>query len=254
MTREPSGGVQSVGRAFLLLETLKDHGGQAGLSELAAASSLSLPTIHRLLRTLVELGYVRQLPSRRYSLGPALIPLGEQTTRLLGTWALPVLERLEQAAHETANLALLDGDMVVYVAQVPSRHQMRMFTEVGRRVLPHSTGVGKALLAGLPTDQVIGIVRRTGMPRFTANTIGDEEQLLADLAEIRERGYSIDEGEQEVGVRCFAIAIPGAVTPSAVSVSGPSARITLESAEWMLPALRTAALELADALRTPHRG
>ncbi|SCF75695.1 IclR family transcriptional regulator, acetate operon repressor, partial [Streptomyces sp. Ncost-T6T-2b] len=145
-----SGGVQSLERAFDLLERMADAGGEVGLSELSASSGLPLPTIHRLMRTLVVCGYVRQQPNRRYALGPRLIRLGESASRLLGTWARPYLSRLVEETGETANMALLDGDEIVYVAQVPSKHSMRMFTEVGRRVLPHSTGVGKALLARHP--------------------------------------------------------------------------------------------------------
>lgn len=245
---DSSGGVQSVTRAFGLLETLGDLGGEAGISELASASGLAVPTIHRLVRTLVSLGYVRQLASRRYALGPGLVRLGDQAGRLLATWARPALERLEQSSQETANFAILDGDMVVYVAQVPSRHQMRMFTEVGRRVHPHSTGVGKALLAQLPDDRVLDIVRRTGMPRYTSTTITSEDALLAELAAVRDRGYSIDEGEQEVGVRCFAMAVPGVPTPSAVSVSGPDARVTVGSADAVVPALSEAARALRASL------
>ncbi|WP_278235812.1 IclR family transcriptional regulator [Isoptericola sp. AK164] len=246
-SRQP-GNVQSVARAFGLLEVLGERGGQAGLSELAEATGLAMPTMHRLLRTLVQLGYVRQLPSRRYSLGPGLIRLGDRATRLLGTWARPALVELEEATRETTNLALLDGDRAVYVAQVPSHHQVRMFTEVGRRVFAHSTGVGKAMLAQLDDEDVVAILRRAGMPRYTDNTHTTEAGLLADLDEIRTRGYAVDEGEQEVGVRCYAVPVPGAPTPTAVSVSGPDTRVTLSAARWMLPALERAADELADAL------
>ena len=246
-------GVQSVARAFALLETLGGLGGQATISQLAKSLDLALPTIHRLLRTLVDLGYVRQLPSRRYALGPGLIRLGDRATTLLATWARPALEQLEETAQETANLAILDGGMVTYVAQVPSRHQMRMFTEVGHRVYPHSTGVGKALLSRLSDDRVLSIVRRNGLPRLTATTITTEAELLADLAEIRARGYSIDEGEQELGVRCFAVPIDEAFTSMAVSVSGPNTRITLASAEWIVPALHNAAALLTRTLRDDER-
>src|SRR3712207_2915237 len=146
-------GVQSLDRAFLLLELMADAGGEVAISRLAADSGLAVSTIHRLVRTLVGRGYVRQLPSRRYVLGPRLIHLGEFASRMLATWAQPHLTRLVDVIGETANLAMLDGDRVVYVAQVPSRHSMRMFTEVGRRVHLHCTGVGKVLLAQLPLDR-----------------------------------------------------------------------------------------------------
>lgn len=240
--------VQSVARAFAILEVMAEHDGQATLSELSESMGIAMPTVHRLVRSLVSLGYVRQLPSRRYALGPGLIRLGEKATLLLAAWAKPMLEELERAAQETANLAILDGDMAVYVAQVPSRHQMRMFTEVGRRVHTHSTGVGKALLSQLSNEQVLSIVRRAGLPKFTETTHTSQASLLADLDEIRGRGYAIDEGEQEVGVRCFAVPVVGTTTPTAVSVSGPDARLTLATAEWLVPALARASQQLAGPL------
>lgn len=240
--------VQSVARAFGLLEALAAAGGEAGVGELASALDLPAPTIHRLLRTLIAGGYAMQTPSRRYSLGPGLIRLGDAATRRISAWAMPALRALGEASEETANMAVLDGDMATYVAQVPSVHQMRMFTEVGRRVHPHSTGVGKALLAQLSDDEVRAIVRRTGMPRYTPTTIVTEQELLDDLRAIRERGYAIDEGEQEVGVRCFAIAVTGMAIPAALSISGPDVRVTLDSAPTAVQSLREAAAMLRTAM------
>ena len=242
------GEVQSVARTFALLEALRTMGGEAGVSELAAAVTLPAPTIHRLLQTLSGHGYVVQLPSRRYSLGPGLLRLGDGATRRLSSWAMPVLAGLGQGSQETANLAILDGDMVTYVAQVPSPHQMRMFTEVGRRVLPHAAGVGKAILSQLPDARVLDIVSRTGMPSFTPTTLTTEAALLADLKAIRQRGYAIDEGEQEVGVRCYALPVAGLALPAAASVSGPESRVTLASAERMVQLLREAAALLRAAV------
>lgn len=235
------GGVQSVERSFDLLELMADAGGEVTLSHLASASGLPLPTIHRLIRTLVTAGYVRQEPSRRYALGPRLIRLGESAERLLGSWARPHLASLVDALGETANLAIFDGDEIVYVAQVPSKHTMRMFTEVGRRVLPHCTGVGKALLAQLPDADVEALLARTGMPANTSNTLTKPTDLLAQLGEIRKRGYAVDEGEQEVGVRCVAVAVDGSPTMTALSISGPAARVTDELVAIAAPALRKAA-------------
>jgi IclR family transcriptional regulator, acetate operon repressor len=243
-----AGGVQSLERAFDLLERMADAGGEVGLSELSASGGLPLPTIHRLMRTLVSCGYVRQQPNRRYALGPRLIRLGESASRLLGSWARPYLAELVEATGETANMALLDGDEVVYVAQVPSRHSMRMFTEVGRRVLPHSTGVGKALLAQLPADQARALLARTGMPAVTAQTITDPDAFLAELDRIREQGYAVDDNEQEIGVRCLAVNVPGSPTAAAISVSGPAGRLTDTAQNGIIPVLRDVAGKLAAAL------
>ncbi|MFB4320036.1 IclR family transcriptional regulator [Actinomadura sp. 21ATH] len=241
--------VRSLERAFELLEHLADAGGEMALSELTEVSGLPMPTIYRLMRTLVNRGYVRQEPSKRYALGPRLIKLGEGAGRLLGSWARPALTRLVDEVGETANMAILEGDEAVYVAQVPSRHSMRMFTEVGRRVRPHCTGVGKALLSQLPERRVREILGRTGMEPQTPNTFTDPDALVAELARIRERGYAVDDEEQEIGVRCVAVPLPGAPALTALSVSGPSARMKPETVDDVVPVMRDVAKRFAADLR-----
>lgn len=244
-----SGSVQSLGRAFELLEHMAEAGGEASLSQLSEASGLAMGTIHRLVRTLVNLGYVRQQPSsRRYALGPRLIRLGETASRQIGTWARPHLAELVSITGETANLAVLDADAVVYVGQVPSAHSMRMFTEVGRRVHAHCTGVGKALLSQLPPEEARAIVVRAGMPAATPHTITDPDELLKELAKIRRRGYALDEAEQELGVRCLAVPVTGAPTRVALSISGPEGRMTAELIKQTVPIMQKIAGELAASL------
>jgi IclR family acetate operon transcriptional repressor len=244
-----SGGVQSLERAFGLLESMADHNGMMGLSQLAAESGLPLPTIHRLVRTLVDLGYVRQEPNRQYVLGPRLIRLGEASSSMLSVWARPHLSHLVDELGESANLAMLDGDQIVYVAQVPSRHSMRMFTEVGRRVLPHCTAVGKVLMVDMPADEVRDLLTRTGMPRYTPNTIADPDRFAQDLVKTAELGYGLDDGEQEIGVHCVAVAVPESASRLAISISGPAARMTDALVERAVPLLHQAGLALSADLR-----
>jgi len=249
MPAASSGSVQSVARAFSLLEALAAAGGEAALASLASATGLAVPTAHRLLGTLHQLGYVRQLEDRRYALGAGLIGLGRQAVPQVADAAMPLLAGLEEAFHETANLAVLDGDLVLYAGQVPSRQRMRMFTEVGRRVLPHSTGVGKAMLSTMPEPQVRALIERTGLPRFTPQTLVDADAFIADLRRSRARGFAADDSEQEVGVRCIAVAVPGLGQPAAISVSGPAARITDAVVPSVVEALHAAAAELAQTAR-----
>lgn len=247
-TKGRGGSVQSIARAFGLLEIMAAHGGVMGLSQLATESGLPLPTIHRLVRTLVDLGYLRQEPSRQYVLGPKLVRLGESSSRVLGVWARPHLARLVDQLGESANLAMLDGDQIVYVAQVPSRHSMRMFTEVGRRVHPHCTAVGKAIMAQLPHQEVREILARTGMPQHTDNTVTDPELFADQLAWSAEHGYAVDDGEQEVGVRCVAVPVPDAPSRLAISVSGPAGRLSEAVVERAVPLLQDAARALSADL------
>lgn len=243
------GGVQSLHRALDALEVVATQGGHLAIGEIAAATGLPLPTTHRLLRTLVDRGYVRQLPNRRYALGFRLVPLGAAAMTMAGTDTEVVLAGLVDALGETANLAVLSGSHAEYVAQVPSRHTMRMFTEVGRQVDLHSTGVGKALLGQLAESRVREIVRRVGLHQQTEHTLVTEEDLLADLALVRSRGYALDEQEQEAGVRCVAVAVgPEPMSWMAVSVSGPVTRMTDELIERAVPLLQQAGRQLASRM------
>lgn len=238
------GDVQSVARAFDLLEALAASDGEDTLAALAERCGLAVPTAHRLLGTLQRRGYVRRLEDRRYALGAGLIGLGRVAVPPLADAAMPLLRDLEDLFHETANLAVLDGDLVLYVAQVPSRQRMRMFTEVGRRVLPHSTGVGKAMLSVMPEPHVRSLVARTGLPAFTPSTLITPDAFVADLRVSRHRGFAVDDNEQEVGVRCIAVDVPGMPTPTAVSISGPAARITDTIVPQVVTALQDAAARL----------
>ena len=240
-------GVQSVDRVFGLLEHLADGGGSLSLSELATRSHLPMPTIHRLIRSLVNQGYVRQETSKRYALGPRLIRLGESASRMLGSWAMPYLVELVDTYGETTNMAMLEGDACVYVAQVPSPRAMRMFTEVGRFVMPHCTGVGKAILSTLPDPDVRALLARTGMPPRTEHTITSPDAMVAALGTVRKQGYAVDDGEQELGVRCVAVPIRGLPFRAALSVSGPSSRVTVDQVPLIAPDVQAAADRVRQA-------
>lgn len=247
MAESKPGGVQSVNRALEIME-LVEAGGDVALVELSNASGLPMPTIHRLVRTLVGRSYLRQLPNRRYALGARLIPMGNSAREVFGAGAAPHLARAVEQLGETVNLATLDGDMVVYVGQVPSPHAMRMFTELGRHVHPHCRAAGKALLASLPDPQVRELLGRTGMPQRTERTITDPDVFLEQLARVRETGEAVEVEEMEVGVHCVAVPVPATGVRLAVSMSAPSARMSQEVQDRAIPVLREAAAAVAGDL------
>ena len=246
-------GVQSVERALELLEALADPGDGRGVSELGRATGLPVATIHRLLATMAAKGYVRQdSTSHKYRLGSHLIQLGEAATRHFASFAHPYLAELMEASGETANLAVFEDGHVAYVAQVPSRHhRVRMFTEVGRRVLPHSSGVGKVVLAFRPRPEVEALVARTGLPRRTPRTITDPATFMAELDDVARHGYAIDSGEEEVGVRCLAVPVFGVGgSVAAMSVSAPEGRLQSDDIERILPEMRRISAALSGAFLT----
>lgn len=247
------GGVQSIERTLDLLEYLARSSSWVGVSELSNATGQPVGTIHRLLKTLVGRKYVvRDSHTRRYALGPAfrrLAGAGLQTIDWseIGT---PLLRELVEISGETANLAVMEGNRAVYVAQAQPMRMVRMFTELGNRVPLHSTGCGKVLLAYQPDSVIASIIAEVGLPGYTDKTITDPGQFQLELEMIRQQGFAIDNGEQEEGVRCLAVPVYGSKgkVVAAMSISGPSSRLDSRRTPTLLPQLKRISAAISSAL------
>ena len=240
--------VQSVDRAFAVLEALAADERPVGIAELVDLTGLPQGTVHRLLQSLHQRGYVRRDAARKYSLGTSAVRLADAAQRAMVRSARPHLAELVAISGETANLAVLEGDDVVYVAQVPSPHTLRMFAEVGRHVPPHSTAVGKVLLAGMPRERALAVLRRTGLAARTPATITDLDAFVTELDLVTVQGWAADEEEQEAGVRCVAVPVgaPGAAL-AALSLSGPADRFAGGRTAGLVEEMQRVALAFTDA-------
>lgn len=249
-------GVQSIERALDLLECLARGSSWMGISELSVATGLPVATIHRLLKTLITRTYVvRDSRTRRYALGPAFHMMVNSTTHM-PDWnelAIPFLQELVEISGETANIAIMEHDKAVYVAQVQPTRMVRMFTELGNRVPLHNTGCGKVLLAFQPESVSNTIIASTGLPAHTEKTITKPDQMRQELAHIRELGYALDNGEQEEGVRCVSVPIYGVGhrVIAAISISGPASRLDETRTEALVPQLKRVSDALSTTLTTP---
>jgi DNA-binding IclR family transcriptional regulator len=209
---------------------LGETDGGMGITELGERTELNGSTVHRLLSTLLEQGYVQQDPeSKKYMLGTQSLRLGYAALSHfdIREEALTQLRALSEKVQESANLALLTGDEATYVAQVPAPRPVHMFTQLGSRVPLYCTGVGKAVLAYLDETAVLELLDGD-MSAYTENTITSTEELLQVFALVRERGYAVDDEGLYVGVRCVSAPVfraDGTVF-GAVSISGPSARLS----------------------------
>jgi IclR family transcriptional regulator, acetate operon repressor len=244
--------VQSIDRTLDVLEALSARRVPTGISDLAHRVGLHVSTVHRLLATLVDRGYVRQDPeTSRYHLGSRIFALASAAdvhldVRLV---ARPYLERLMRAAAETANLVIATSEEVVYIDQVESAHLVKMFTQPGMRAPLYCTGCGKVILANRPTESIADVLAAP-MRRHTSNTIATREALEVELERIRHDGFALDNEEMEEGVRCVAVPVfdrRGEIA-AALSVSGPTTRMTLQRAMSIAPVAKGIALELSQAL------
>ena len=224
------GGVQSVERIFGIIEVLAAHPAGVGLQKLAAEAGLAKSTTHRLLASLVQLGYARQdsvtghyrLTLKMFELSSGIV----NSMDIMGVAKLH-LERLAQRTGEAVHLVIRDARDIVYIYKTESGPS-RMSSRVGLRSPLYCTGVGKAILSTLPRAEVEEIWRQSQPRKLTEHTITDLNGLLSQLAQVRTRGYAIDDEENEPGIRCVALAIPGpgGRADSAFSISGMAPYMT----------------------------
>ncbi|MCT9932866.1 IclR family transcriptional regulator [Planotetraspora sp. A-T 1434] len=199
MVREGS----SIDKALAVLEAIADH---HRVTDIAAATGVSKSTVHRILQSLVEWGFVRADGSGGYEPGPRILTLaGRVMTRFdPARQAGEALRSLHERTGYTTHFAIRNGDEAVYVEKLEGRRPYQMPSRVGMSLRLHSTAIGKAILAELPDAEVREIAGHTGLVRLTPNTLTDVEALVAHLAEVRAVGYAIDDEENVPGLRCVA--------------------------------------------------
>ncbi|MCW3784512.1 IclR family transcriptional regulator [Defluviimonas sp. CAU 1641] len=242
--------IQSLDRALMILKVVSEAGGLT-LSELAARTEQSAPTVYRVLTTLQTHGFVEmEEPGQLWHVGGGAYRVGSQflrRTKVVERARQP-MDRLMRETGETANLGVEMRDQVLFLAQVETHETIRAFFAPGTLSPMHASGIGKALLAWYPEARVRAIAAR-GLARFTAQSLAEEPALIADLARIRSRGFAIDDEERTDGMRCVAAPIFNAhgEPVAGLSVSGPTFRLTADRAAGIGAEVRRAADEVTLA-------
>ncbi len=236
-------GVQSVERTFLLLEILCENG-ETSVTELSVLSGLHKTTVCRLLSTLCNLGYVKQNEKTgHYGLSLKFLKMssGILNTFDIRSHARPFFKRLSKQSHETVHLVCRDGDSIVYIDKFESSdNSVRMVSRIGFSLPMIHTAVGKAIMATLDDADIEKIWNRSPHEQKTPHTIMSFEKFMDEISEIRQKGFAVDNEENELGVRCVAAALPDidSVCRHAFSVSAPVTRMTdsklAEAAELIL--------------------
>jgi IclR family acetate operon transcriptional repressor len=243
------GGVQSVDRALLIIETLAEDDEGYRLSDLAVRTGLSTSTAHRLLATLERRRFVQfDRFESKWHVGAQSFAVGATFARRRNfvAQAMPYLRKLRDQTRETANLAVVDDESIIVLTRMESREIMRSLTKVGGRVAMVASGVGKAVLATYSDEDVNAIICRRGMPRLTAKSIVRPSELFRELQVIRRQGYAVDDEEARMGLRCVAAVVYSDCGEplAAISVSGMTSRVT----DDRLPALGKTVREVVAEL------
>jgi DNA-binding IclR family transcriptional regulator len=226
--------VPALDKALNILEALAESKLGLSLPEVVQRTGSAKSSVHCLLITLERRGYIhRNARTGRYMFGTRLFSLAN--TSIMGLTlreqAAPRLWGLAERTHLTVHMAILERGEAVLVAKYEPIGALRLATWIGKRMEVHCTGLGKAMLAYLPEDKVLRIIKEHGMPRHNENTICSPKRLLEDLELSAQRGYALDDEEDEIGLRCVGVPIrqPEGEVVAAISVAGTTTQIPREN-------------------------
>lgn len=225
--------IQVSERIFNTIECLAQNGAM-GLQELSLELGLNKSTVHRILNSLICMDYVRQdTESSKYSLSFKICGLSNQilARNSMIDIARPFIKELSAASGETVHLVQIDGINATYIDKVEaSQNSIRMISMVGKSIPLYCSGVGKAMLADMPNEKIESIWKRSAIHPLTEHTVTTYVDFVKLIDETRQLGYAMDNEENELGVRCIAVALKGynGKSTHAISISAPKDRMSDE--------------------------
>lgn len=244
------GGVQSIARAFAILEEVARNRDGIGLADLSKKVGLHNSTTFHLVKTMVSLGYIRQMrESKRYRVGRPLFALAASALDEMEmvSLATPVLEDLARDTGESSHFAVRMGDAVVIIARTSGPGAFQLTDRVGVKRPAHCTALGKVILAALRPDQLDRFLLRAELKALTPKSITDARQLRREIDEVRRSGVAFDDAEFDTEVRCVAVPVrdfSGQVI-GAIGISGPIWRLSIQALQSRTRSVKAAADRLS---------
>jgi IclR family pca regulon transcriptional regulator len=256
MTVDAKNTVQSLAKGFKVLQAFTAQEPELTMAEVARKADMDNATAFRFLNTLVSIGYIEKVEgSRCFRLSLKVLDLGFHAIARsdLRTHARPILRSLVGELNEAASIGVLDGSSVMYIERVQAGlTQLGVDVRIGSRVPVYSTAVGQAILAWLPRETQLQVLRGQPLIKLTDTTITDLDALLARLENIRNSGYALSDGETVAGL--YVLAVPvldiDGIPVAALSVAAPAHRNSLHHfRDNTLDAVVSAAAQLARSLQ-----
>lgn len=239
--------IRAVERVCDILDLLQEAREGISLKDAATATGLPKSSVFRYLVSLEGRRYIEQdLHSGTYRLGSAFMPVQARQIDLLVERAHPQLEWVRDEVGETAALAMLDSDEIIYLDVVESESDLKLAPAAGGRAALHATAAGKMIAAQLDDERVREVLAAAGMQARTNRTISSVETFLEELREVRAHGYAVDDGESTVQGRCIAVAVPDTHLPAALSICAPASRLPLDAVKDLSATLLEAAREVVS--------
>ncbi len=240
--------VPNISRALKILEYLTTEKTATSLSQIAEHFSYPKNSVFRIIKTLEHFGYVEE-SERKYQTTPRLLYLGYSRMRNTGLVenSLDIMHALRDEVNETVMIGTLHGNQIVIIDQVPSFRYIKFTTEIGKRVTIHASSPGKAILAFLPKQEQKMLLDQVTFTRYTDHTIPSKSDMCEELKTVRERGYAVDDGEENPECHCVGSPIldyRGYPIASLWTV-GPSFRLVPELYDQIGPVVKEFAMQIS---------
>ena len=246
--------VKSADRVLTILEVLAASPSRRGLSDLGRELGIPVSSLHAILRTMQRRNWLEvDETGTRFGIGVEALRVGSAYARVddIVSRAEPVMDWLSDETGETVHYGRLEGAHVVYLAKRESRHSLRIYSAIGKRIPAHAAALGKAILAGHPDDAVRAILgsELVALTKRTRTSIG---ALLADLTKARKLGYATETEESDEGLGCVAVHVPDRSPPrDAISLAVPTARLKPDRVAELAVVLRRGQTMLSERLSLP---
>src|SRR5579864_955590 len=247
--------ITALQRGLRLLHLFSESPRGLTAKQVAVLSRLPVSTVHRFLANLVTAGFLSCDIEGNYHLGIACFAIGQAAVGQLDIrrLSLPYLRELNQQTRETIHLTVLHGLSAIYVEKLDSPEPLRIHSHIGAAVPLYCTAVGKVMLAYMQLDEREAVRRQLDLKRLTPNTVGNLQELEAELHRVRKNGYACDLEENELHIRCVAAPIwdhSGAVNAS-LSITAPMVRMSVTRLRQLAPLIQSAGLQISRELGYP---
>ncbi|CAM3837238.1 IclR family transcriptional regulator [Aeromicrobium ponti] len=245
--------IQSIERAADILELFLAYDQELSVKDISSKLGLSKSTVHGIIKTLEYRGYLQQnKDDLKYKLGLKLFELGNRVSHQfdLGKIARPIIKKLVDELQETVHLVVFERGEVIYIEKLDGPRALRIYSQVGKRAPIHCTGVGKAILAFQEGEEINRLLSNTNLEPYTEYTMTNKEELINHLHFIREQGYSIDDEEIELGLKCVAAPIfdHHQHVIGAISCAAPKVRMDDVKLAEFIPRIQQAAESISQSM------
>lgn len=245
--------IQSVERAADVLELFLSNNQELSVKEISDKLGLSKSTVHGIIKTLAYRGFlIQNLDNMKYKLGLKLFELGNAVSNQFNIVeiARPIMKKLVEDLKETVHLVLYEHGEVIYVEKMDGPHTLRIYSQIGKKAPIHCTGVGKAILAFQEEEDIDWLLSNNDLEKFTQYTLTDKVEIKKHIQTVRQLGYSVDDEEIEIGLKCIAAPIFDRYGKAiaAISCSSPKFRLSEERSNEVIQSIKQAAMSISESI------